>query len=82
MTDQSTRDQLKQIIERVERLEDDKADIAADIKEVYAEAKSRGFDTKAIKAIIRIRKQDENARKEAEAVLDTYMHALGMLDED
>lgn len=74
------RDQLRAFIERIERLEEEKKAIADDIKEVYAEAKGTGFDTKAIRQIIRIRKQDRNERAEQEAILDLYMHALGMTD--
>ena len=72
-------DQLRLFIERIERLEDEKKALAEDIKEVYAEAKSSGFDTKANRAIIRIRKQDDHERMEQEALLATYMHALGMI---
>lgn len=74
----SAQDQLRTIVARIERLEEEKAALAADLKEVYAEAKANGFDTKALKSVIRIRKQDEQKRKEEEAVLDTYLHALGM----
>lgn len=73
------RDQLRSIIERIERLEEEKKTIADDIKEVYGEAKGNGFDTKALRRIISIRKQDLNERLEQEAVLDTYMAALGMI---
>ncbi len=76
----TTADQLRSIIERIERMEEEKANIAGDIKEIYAEAKGNGFDVKALRAIIRIRKQDDHARLEEEAVLATYMHALGMAD--
>ena len=75
----STRNQLKAFIERIERLEEEKAAISADVKEVYAEAKGTGFDVKALRAIIRIRKQDDHERQEQEAVLETYMNALGMI---
>ena len=71
---------LKSVIERVERLEEDKQALAEDIREVYAEAKSNGFDVKALRAIVRIRKQDADQRKEHDALVDTYMQALGMLD--
>ena len=71
-------DRLRTLIERIERLEEEKAALATDLREVYAEAKANGFDTKALKAVVRIRKQDENKRKEEEAVLVTYLHALGM----
>lgn len=76
---QFARDQLKSIIERVERLEEEKKTIADDIRDVYAEAKGNGFDVKALRTIVRMRKQDANARAEQQAILDTYMHALGML---
>ena len=73
------RDQLRSIIERIERLEEEKKTIADDIRDVYAEAKGNGYDVKALRAIVRMRKQDANERAEAEAVLDTYMSALGMI---
>lgn len=72
-------DQLKTIISRVEKLEEEKAGIAADIRDVFAEAKGNGFDVKAIRAIIKIRKMDAAEREEQEATLDTYMAALGMI---
>jgi len=75
-----TKDQLRAIITRIERLEEEKAALAADLREVYAEAKSDGFDVKALKTVVRIRKQDENRRREEEAVLVTYLHALGMAE--
>ncbi len=74
------RDQLRAIIERIERLEEEKAALTADIREVYAEAKGNGFDTKALRTIVRMRKQEDSKRREQEAVLATYMHALGMID--
>ncbi len=74
----SAKDQLRSIVSRIERLEEEKAALAADIREVYAEAKGNGFDVKALRAVIRLRKQDENKRREEEAVLATYLHALGM----
>jgi uncharacterized protein (UPF0335 family) len=73
------KDHLKAFIERVERLEEEKKAIADDVRDVYAEAKANGFDVKAMRTIVRLRKQDVNERKEQEAVLETYMHALGML---
>ena len=73
------KDQLRAFIERVERLEEEKKAIADDIKDVFAEAKVHGFDVKALRAIVRMRKQDANERAEQEAILETYMHALGML---
>ena len=76
----SAKDQLRAIVARIERLEEEKAALAADLREVYAEAKGNGFDVKALKSVIRIRKQDENKRREAEAVLSTYLHALGMAE--
>jgi uncharacterized protein (UPF0335 family) len=74
------RDQLKAFIERIERLEEEKKAIGDDIRDVYAEAKGTGFDVKALRAIVRMRKQDTNERKEQEALIETYMHALGMLN--
>ena len=73
------KDQLKAIIERIERLEEEKKTISDDIRDVYAEAKGNGFDVKALRQIIRLRKQDPNERSEAETILETYMQALGML---
>ena len=73
------KDQLKAIIERIERLEEEKKAISDDIRDVYAEGKGNGFDIKALRAIVRLRKQDINERKEQEAILETYLHALGML---
>lgn len=71
------KDQLKSIIERVERLEEDKAAIASDIKDVYAEAKGNGYDPKALRAIVRYRKEDAQDRAEREAIFETYLNALG-----
>ena len=79
MADQGVaRDQLRAFIERVERLEEEKKTIADDIKEIYAEAKGNGFDTKVLRKVVSIRKQDANERAEQEAILDLYLHALGM----
>jgi uncharacterized protein (UPF0335 family) len=72
------KDHLKAFIERVERLEEEKKAISDDIRDVYGEAKANGFDVKALRAIVRLRKQDADERREQEAILDTYMHALGM----
>ncbi len=72
-------DQLKSIIERIERMEEEKKTITCDIRDIYAEAKGNGFDVKALRTIIRLRKQDANERQEAETILETYMQALGML---
>lgn len=71
--------QLRSVVERIERLEEEKASIAADIKEVYAEAKGNGFDTKILRKIVRLRKVDTAERQEEEALMDVYMAALGML---
>ena len=70
--------QLRAFVERIERLEEDKKTIAEDIKEVYAELKGTGFDTKAVRTIIRLRKKDQAERQEEETILDLYMNALGM----
>ena len=74
------KDQLKAFVERVERLEEEKKAIADDIRDVYAEAKGSGFDVKALRTIIRMRKEDADERREHETILETYMHALGMLN--
>ena len=73
------RERLKSIVERVERMEEEKKSIADDIKEIYAEAKANGFDTKALRTVVRLRKQEPAARAEQEAIIETYLHALGML---
>ncbi len=72
------KDQLKAFVERVERLEEERKAIADDIRDVYAEAKVNGFHVKALRTVVRLRKQDINERREQEAILETYMHALGM----
>ena len=69
--------QLKTIIERIERLEEDKAAVANDLKEVFAEAKGNGFDTKTLRKVVRWRKQDRAKRQEEEALLDLYLSAIG-----
>jgi uncharacterized protein (UPF0335 family) len=69
--------QLKTIIERIERLEEDKAGVMADLKEVYAEAKGNGFDSKILRKVVRLRKQDRAKRMEEEALLDLYLSAIG-----
>lgn len=71
--------QLKAIIERIERLEEEKKTISDDIKDVYGEAKGNGFDVKVLRTIIRLRKQDADERQEQETILETYMQALGMI---
>jgi uncharacterized protein (UPF0335 family) len=70
--------QLKALVERIERLEEEKKSIAGDIKEVYAEAKANGFDTKVLRKVISLRKKDAAEREEEEAILDLYLQALGM----
>lgn len=72
------RDQLRSFIERVERLEEEKSAIAEDIREVYAEAKGSGFDTKVMRQVIKLRKMDSYERQETETILDLYKKALGM----
>src|ERR1041385_2011928 len=72
------KDQLKAVIERIERLEEEKKATSDDIRDVYAEAKGNGFDTKALRSVVRLRKLDTDERREQQEVLDTYMHALGM----
>ena len=74
------KDQLKAFIERVERLEEEKKALSDDIRDVYAEAKGNGFDVKALRTVVKMRKQDVDERKEQEAILETYLHALGMLN--
>ena len=73
------KDQLKAIIERVERLEEEKKAISDDIRDVFAEAKVSGFDVKALRTIVKLRKMEKTEREEQEAILETYMHALSML---
>lgn len=72
-------DQLRSIVERIERLEEERKTIASDIKEVYAEAKGHGFDTKILRKVIALRKKDAAEREEEESMLDLYLQALGML---
>ena len=74
------KDHLKAFVERIERLEEEKKALADDIRDVYAEAKATGFEVKALRTIVKMRKEDVNERKEYEAILETYMHALGMLN--
>ncbi|MDP4823878.1 MAG: DUF2312 domain-containing protein [Aestuariivirgaceae bacterium] len=69
--------QLKSLVERIERLEEEKKAIAGDIKEVYAEAKGHGFDTKILRKVVSLRKKDANERQEEEAILELYLAALG-----
>ncbi|HEX9904320.1 MAG TPA: DUF2312 domain-containing protein [Propylenella sp.] len=70
--------QLKSFVERIERLEEEKKGIADDIRDVYAEAKGQGFDSKIMRQVVRLRKKDAAERQEEEALLDLYLHALGM----
>ena len=76
--DTSAAEQLRSIIDRIERLEEEKAALAADIKEIYAEAKGNGFDVAVLRKVIAIRKQDRDKRLEEETILDLYLAALGM----
>lgn len=84
MTGQNTvaGDQLRAFVERVEKLEEEKKVIADDIKDVYAEAKGNGFDVKAMRKIVSLRKMKPHEREEQEALVDTYLHALGELQEE
>ncbi|HYE44837.1 MAG TPA: DUF2312 domain-containing protein [Caulobacter sp.] len=75
----SAQTQLRTIIERIERLEEDKAGVMADLKEVYAEAKGNGFDTKILRKVVRMRKQDKAKLSEEEALIDLYLSAIGGL---
>jgi len=78
VTDNVSAEQLRQFIERVERLEEEKKAFQDDIRDVYAEAKSTGFDTKTMKAVVRLRKMEKHHRDEADALLETYRNALGL----
>lgn len=78
-TGHNSNEQLKSIVERIERLEEDKKAISDDIRDVYAESKGNGFDVKALRTIVRMRKQDTVEREQQEALLESYMHALGMI---
>jgi uncharacterized protein (UPF0335 family) len=71
-------DQLRLFIERIERLEEEKKGIADDVKDVYAEAKANGYDTKTMRAVVRLRKMEKHARDEMDALLETYRTALGL----
>jgi uncharacterized protein (UPF0335 family) len=73
------KDQLRAFVERVEKLEEEKKAISDDIRDVYAESKANGFDVKALRTIVRLRKMEPTEREEQDAILETYMHALGML---
>ena len=78
MSDNISAEQLRLLIERIERLEEEKRGIADDIKDVYGEAKSTGFDVKTMRSIIKLRKMEKHHRDEAEALLETYKAALGL----
>ena len=78
MSDTVAADQLRLFIERIERLEEEKKGMSDDIRDVYNEAKSTGFDSKTMRAIVRLRKMEKHARDEAEALLETYKAALGL----
>ena len=80
MADAIAADQLRLLIERIERLEEDKAGLGADLRAVYAEAKGQGFDTKTMRSVIRLRRMERHARQEAEMLLETYKAALGLED--
>ena len=73
------KDQLKAFVERIERLEEEKKTISDDIRDVYAESKANGFDVKALRQVIKLRKQEPTERNEQQLILETYMNALGML---
>lgn len=77
----SAQNQLRQFIEQIERLEEDKKNIADDIRDKFLEAKAVGFDVKAMRQIIRLRKKSRSERQEEEGILEVYMHALGMIEE-
>jgi uncharacterized protein (UPF0335 family) len=78
MTDNPSATLLRSIVERIERLEEEKKAMSEDIKEVYGEAKGRGFDTKIIRKVVSLRKKDPDDRAEEAALLETYLDALGM----
>lgn len=78
MSDTIAADQLRQFVERIERLEEEKKGMSEDVRDVYSEAKSQGYDTKTMRAIIRLRKMEKHTRDEAEALLETYKAALGL----
>ena len=76
----SAQKQLRQFVEQIERLEEEKKQLASDIRDKYTEAKAVGFDVKALRQIVRLRKKSNEERQEEETILEVYMHALGMLD--
>ena len=75
----TTQQQLRSFVERIERLEEEKKALASDIRDIFSEAKATGFDVKAMRQVLKLRKQDMHERQEQEALVETYMHALGML---
>lgn len=77
----AAQNQLRQFVEQIERLEEEKKALAADIRDKYLEAKGVGFDVKALRQIVRMRKKSQQERQEEETILDVYLHALGMLDD-
>lgn len=74
---EAAREKLKQVVSKIERLEEEKKEVGGQIKDVYAEAKSMGYDTKALRSVVRYRKQDRQEREEQQTILDTYLLALG-----
>lgn len=78
----SAQNQLRQFVEQIERLEEEKKALSADIRDKFLEAKGVGFDVKALREIIRMRKKSQTEREEAESILEVYMHALGMLNDN
>jgi uncharacterized protein (UPF0335 family) len=74
---QAAKEKLKQVVSKIEKLEEEKKEVGGQIKDTYAEAKAMGYDTKALRAVIRLRRMDRQEREEAEAILDTYLMALG-----
>ncbi len=78
----STQNQLRQLIEQIERLEEEKKALSGDIRDKFAESKALGFDVKVMKQVIRMRKKSQTERQEEESILEVYLHALGMLDGD
>ncbi len=78
----SAQKHLRQLVEQIERLEEEKKALAGDVRDKYLEAKAMGFDVKALRQLVRLRKKSATERTEETAVLEVYMHALGMLDED
>lgn len=78
-SDHVAQDQLRSVIERIERLEAEVEETKSDIKEVYSEAKANGFDTKILRMVVAIRKKDKEERQEEQAILDLYLNALGMV---